>query len=236
MTVCTYPILLIAVLLAHGRAAILSLAVALAAGGLAQTTRNHSPVRISAAILAAPLIVGAGLALTRIELISDFMLREQRSDQFLSLTGRRYFWDDVVVRLDTNFLTGSGYGSFFLDSRNPDNWGDTHNAFLQALYEVGAVGLALFVAMLIYLTILTYRRRQNNYLLTVVFIATFSVSSSSAFVPGALHGVLALTIALAAVSPIESAVGGTKWHLDKYQKPLPAQGRSKSRQPRPAAS
>lgn len=116
------------------------------------------------------LLVSLGIAvivLTHIFYIHEgrFPEREEVLEPFASLfgktadlTGRADIWEPLMVQIEKHWLYGIGYGAFWLGYGSPAQpildvlpWVpfQAHNGYLDLLNELGVVGVALFVGILI---------------------------------------------------------------------------------------
>lgn len=83
----------------------------------------------------------------------------------MTLTGRTIIWERVLS-MDSNPLVGTGYASFWLGERGEFlldlNWQQltqSHNGFIEVYLNLGLIGLALLIMMIIR----TYRNAKINF-------------------------------------------------------------------------
>src|ERR1700721_30572 len=68
-----------------------------------------------------------------------------------TLTGRTEVWAAVLPEMERHALLGYGFGSFWTDARRLlYDIPTSHNGYLDILLELGALGLALFIAWLLW--------------------------------------------------------------------------------------
>jgi O-antigen ligase len=72
-----------------------------------------------------------------------------------TLTDRTFVWEDVLA-VPNNFLIGTGFESFWLGPRLEQFWSkywwqpnQAHNGYIETFINLGAIGLILFLAMLV---------------------------------------------------------------------------------------
>jgi len=84
--------------------------------------------------------------------LNDFVARSLGRDP--SLTGRTEIWKNLLI-FDSNWLLGTGYESFWLGDRLYQVWMKTgfvtqaHNGYLEVYLNLGVVGLAILVGLLL---------------------------------------------------------------------------------------
>jgi hypothetical protein len=100
---------------------------------------------------------------TRDSAFSTLLLRGQRSDDVLALSGRLELWEEVRPLVAHRILLGYGYQG----SRGPlldiASWaGYAHNAFLQTLLDLGVAGCIALIAVLAAALIAPFTTRDGD--------------------------------------------------------------------------
>ena len=130
--------------------------------------------------VAAPFLQGANLAAASSAFGRD-----------ATLTGRTETWSELVPVVERQPLIGSGFGSFWTTARRDYyEMSNGHNGYLDTVLELGAMGLALFIAWLVSSTRKLHRALAVDYdwgslaicflLMAVVYNATESTLNSLA--------------------------------------------------------
>ena len=95
-------------------------------------------------------IAGLGVVLLLATPLSKYFLSYLASGSLTSLTGRTSIWSGTLNVIFQRPVLGHGYVSsrfLFEMVRGPLQWANTHNAFLEAWFNNGLIGLALILAM-----------------------------------------------------------------------------------------
>lgn len=81
--------------------------------------------------------------------VRDRILMTYSEDEGLdhSAAGRLTLWQDAIEAIEQNPLVGSGYETYYYVGSHVEGLRDTHNLYLKILFETGAVGLFLFLAL-----------------------------------------------------------------------------------------
>ena len=102
----------------------------------------------------------------------------------ISLTYRDLIWEEWFARLHSFWLLGSGPGAEFnvcIDIQGRNCFNQAHNLYMQLTYELGVVGLLLFIAVICFLVIEGVKSVSNKYISLgfswLVFSLTAGVSS-----------------------------------------------------------
>lgn len=102
----------------------------------------------------------------------------------ISLTYRDLIWEEWFARLHDFWLLGSGPGTEFnvcIDIQGRNCFNQAHNLYMQLIYELGFVGLLLFVSAIYFLVIEGVKNFSNKYislgLSWLVFSLTAGLSS-----------------------------------------------------------
>jgi O-antigen ligase len=130
----------------------------------------------------------------------------------ITLTGRTQLWELVLERIQERPWFGYGYGGFWLGWAGPSaqvwaatNWlpPDAHNGFLNAMLDVGVVGLVLLLASLVGSTrralALVLQHKTFDALLPLMFISYFvlsNIAETAALTYNSIVWMLFVTIAI----------------------------------------
>lgn len=132
------------------------------------------------------LLISVGVAVTNYELVSKRIEQSTSTDLDRMSSGRSAIWKaTILVQAEEpiSFLVGQGWNSH----ENSGIWKSAHNHYLLIFYELGLIGLALFVIFLasIVLFIRTLVERtegKERVLMAGIAFGLFSVLVSIAFV------------------------------------------------------
>ena len=183
--VVALPILL----LTHTRTALLGLVVGLLVAGMS-LFMTQSRVRRAFAAGFAVFTIGA---LTLSSVVTTWLARGQNSEDLAALTGRRMVWEAILATPRSTFellfgfgLSNKSFNGLAIDS----NWLGTY-------YDVGLVGVAINILMLVFL-LLAAGFRPNGperalalYLVTYCLVASFTETGLSEASPYLLELTLA---------------------------------------------
>jgi hypothetical protein len=157
-------------LLTHTRTALLAMVVGLLVGGLSLFAAK-SRVRKAFLTLA---VVGGAAALTLSGVVTHWLARGQDTQQLTGLTGRATVWDLVESlprnRFEVLFgfgLSNNSFNGLAIDS----NWLATYN-------DQGLFGIALCVALLVFLIVLAYFRPRGVHRALALFLVTYCLIAS----------------------------------------------------------
>jgi len=162
----TVPLLL----LSHTRTALAAAVVGVAVAGLS-LFRARARVR---RLFAAVLLGGWVAALTVSSAVTGWLARGQTEADLANLTGRRDVWNAVMEAPRTPFttlfgngLTNKSFGGLPIDS----NW-------LATFHDVGLVGVALDVALVVFLLACAVFRTNSPARALALFLVTYCVIAS----------------------------------------------------------
>lgn len=170
---------IIALFLTKSRTTLLALVAALTIAGLLKAEPKWRTIGLIAGTFAISVM---GLAISILQLWDRIGVAAAmgRTEHITSLTGRVPLWLELLKHASERPWCGSGYGAFW-DSRMIQRtselflWEITHahSVFLEALLNLGIVGLTVFVAILISTLIiatkaLLYTRRPEFQLILIV--------------------------------------------------------------------
>jgi hypothetical protein len=186
--VVAVPILL----LTHTRTALLGMLVGVLVAGLS-LFMTRSRVRRAFAAGIAVFAVGA---LTLSSVVTTWLARGQDSADLAALTGRRMVWDAILATPRSTFESLFGFGlsnKSFNGLAIDSNW-------LATYYDVGLVGVAINILMLMFLLFAAGFRRQGPeralalYLVTYCIVASFTETGLSDPTPYLLELTLAASL------------------------------------------
>ena len=181
--------------------------VAMATFGASCLT-SRKPNRIMTWGVAAVLLY---LGLKEVLGLDRFVIRMLGRNQ--DLTGRTEVWN-IVKEMAVNPWTGAGYQSFWLGERLGMLWEKTgaqiiqaHNGYLEQYLELGCIGLAFIVAIMLLGRVKVRRLLQRDYaagvlMLSFIEIACFFNYTEAAFY--AISNVWLLTVLAVTKSPVLS--------------------------------
>jgi O-antigen ligase len=95
--------------------------------------------------------LGAGLLTNRVQLVYDFMRRNQTDENLTSLTGRVHYWQSSFDALRDSPIGGYGAnvgGRYVLQSYLGDTVSTVHSTWVEVVLDTGLVGLTLFLVAL----------------------------------------------------------------------------------------
>ena len=168
--------------------------------------RSHKVITAIAVALAVSLLLFVAYAFVpQVSLVFDRFL----ADNGDPLSGREVFWTYAIQMFLASPLIGMGFLSFneYTNSQGFLYYGEpwtfqAHNVYIQVLAELGAVGLILFVSMLLFLLFglaATARSSRSVYVLAAFYwallIAVYSLTGNTIYYACQLF-VLVITIAI----------------------------------------
>lgn len=109
---------------------------------------------------------------------------------------------DSIFQNANNFLFGSGIGSFGILYENQDIRSYPHNIFLEIGFEMGIIGVLLFLFLLI--VYLFKIRRRFDFLLIVLYLILNSLKSYSLVESRVMFGIFAVLLLYASRWPLNS--------------------------------
>jgi hypothetical protein len=157
-------------LLTHTRTALLALVVGLLIAGLSLFT-GRSRVRKAFAIGLVVFIVGA---LTLSSVVTTWLARGQDTEELGALTGRKFVWDAILAQPRTTFETLFGFGL----SNKSFNGLPIDSNWLGTYYDVGLVGVAITIVLVLFVLIAACFRPQGPHRAIALFLVTYCVIAS----------------------------------------------------------
>ena len=191
--VVAIPILL----LTHTRTALVALLAGLLVAGLS-LFMTRSRVRRAFAAGIAAFAVGA---VTLSSVVTTWLARGQDSSDLAALTGRRLVWEAVIAAPRSTFELLFGFGL----SNKSFNGLPIDSNWLATYYDVGLVGIAINIMMLVFLMFAAGFRRQGPeralalYLVTYCLVASFTETGLSDATPYLLELTLAACLLMSPV-------------------------------------
>ncbi|TDW94260.1 hypothetical protein EV137_1562 [Kribbella pratensis] len=157
-------------LLSHTRTALVSMAAGLLIAGL---SLFRTRARVRRAFATGTVIVSIG-ALSLSSVLTTWIARGQDTSQLSNLTGRTVVWDQVLSQPRGWFellfgigLTNKSFNGLAIDS----NWISTY-------YELGLVGVAINIAMLLFLLITASFRPHGVHRALALYLVGYAIVSS----------------------------------------------------------
>lgn len=157
-------------LLTHTRTALVAMIASILIGGLS-LIRAKARVRKLFAIAGAAMFVGT---VTLSGVITTWLARGQDTQQLTSLTGRATVWSAIIATPRNEFQTIFGFGLSNLSFNGlsiDSNW-------LGAFLDLGLLGIALDVAMLIFVLVAAYFQPSGARRALALFLVTYCLISS----------------------------------------------------------
>ncbi|WP_432891819.1 O-antigen ligase family protein [Kribbella sp. CA-245084] len=165
VVVC-FPILL----LTHTRTALLALVVGVLIAGLSLFT-GRSRVRKAFTIGIVVFSVGA---LTLSSVVTTWLARGQDAQELGALTGRKAVWDAILAQPRSTFETLFGFGL----SNKSFNGLPIDSNWLGTYYDVGLVGVAITIMLVLFVLIAAWFRPQGPHRALALFLVTYCVIAS----------------------------------------------------------
>ncbi|GAB3819178.1 O-antigen ligase family protein [Kribbella italica] len=185
-------------LLTHTRTALVALLAGILIAGLSLFT-TRSRVRKSFAIGAAAFTIGA---LTLGSVVTTWLARGQDTEEVAALTGRRAVWESIAAAPRSTFETIFGLGL----SNKSFNGLPIDSNWLGTYYDIGLAGVAIVVAMLLFVLIAAWfqpdgpRRALALFLVAYCVVASFTESGLSDASPYLLELTLAACLVYSGAS------------------------------------
>ncbi|MEU4198309.1 hypothetical protein AB0E69_40880 [Kribbella sp. NPDC026611] len=179
-------------LLTHTRTALVALLAGAIVGGLSLFT-YRSRVRKFFAIAIGVFSMGA---LTLGSVVTTWLARGQDADQLGALTGRRAVWDSILAQKRSTWETLFGFGL----SNKSFNGLPIDSNWLGTYYDVGALGMAFCIAMVLFVFVCAWftpqgpRRALALFLVAYCVVASFTETGLSEASPYLLELTLAATL------------------------------------------
>ena len=111
---------------------------------------------VTASIVLAVGLLGAGLAVEAFSGKSFFATGVQASGRDTTLTGRTELWQDILNIASNHPMLGAGYGSFWIGNLGNNLWerhvwkpSSGHNGYLDVYVELGIVGVFFLLLVII---------------------------------------------------------------------------------------
>jgi putative peptidoglycan lipid II flippase len=142
-------------------------------GGLVATYSRTSEVAVAGGVIVLLWLLGkrgriaaialAGAIAAALPIVGRHLLSRFTTDGITTLSGRLYFWKELLAHFDWLNLTGNGLGAgeAFIARLTGGAFGSPHSTFLQVLYDTGVPGLALFLLALLLPAIHLLRARPS---------------------------------------------------------------------------
>ncbi|WP_328998626.1 hypothetical protein OHA18_29750 [Kribbella sp. NBC_00709] len=157
-------------LLTHTRTALLALVVGLLIAGLSLFT-GRSRVRKAFAIGIVVFSVGA---LTLSTVVTTWLARGQDAQELGALTGRKLVWDAILAQPRSTFETLFGFGL----SNKSFNGLPIDSNWLGTYYDVGLVGIAITIMLVLFVLIAAWFRPQGPHRAIALFLVAYCVVAS----------------------------------------------------------
>ncbi|MER7245373.1 hypothetical protein [Kribbella sp. NPDC000426] len=157
-------------LLTHTRTALLALVVGVLIAGLSLFT-GRSRVRKAFTIGIVVFSVGA---LTLSSVVTTWLARGQDAQELGALTGRKLVWDAILAQPRSTFETLFGFGL----SNKSFNGLPIDSNWLGTYYDVGLVGVAITIMLVLFVLIAAWFRPQGPHRAIALFLVTYCVIAS----------------------------------------------------------
>jgi O-antigen ligase len=214
------PVILLGVAVSFVRTAAV---VVLALIGLALAQRGHvrfAFLLVLVAVSGAVTIFAVGSQETSTRLV------EVSPNQYLTLNGRTELWEEAIGTSGSNWIFGRGVGATGTASQraqttltggeneDAEGGGVVDSAYLATVADVGLIGLALFLLLLVRISVIAWhaakRGRRSGWLalavLTVLMLDALTRESLTGF-PTAYIGMLVLGLAVATCRQVARPAG-----------------------------
>ncbi|MFI5693016.1 O-antigen ligase family protein [Kribbella sp. NPDC051586] len=157
-------------LLTHTRTALLALMVGVLVAGLSLFT-GRSRVRKAFTIGIVAFSVGA---LTLSSVVTTWLARGQDAQELGALTGRKAVWDAILAQPRSTFETLFGFGL----SNKSFNGLPIDSNWLGTYYDVGLVGVAITIVLVLFVLIAAWFRPQGPHRAVALFLVAYCVIAS----------------------------------------------------------
>jgi hypothetical protein len=157
-------------LLTHTRTALVALLAGVVVGGLS-LFMSRARVRKSFAIGLAFFTVGA---LTVGSVVTTWLARGQDTEDLAALTGRRMVWESILAAPRSTWETLFGFGL----SNKSFNGLPIDSNWLGTYYDIGLVGIAINVTMLLFLLTAAWFQPQGPRRALALFLVAYCVVAS----------------------------------------------------------
>lgn len=174
-----------------------SVIAALILSGLAAVAMGKRTLRLPvlvALMVSGYVLVAASPAIG--DAIGDYARRGQAAEEIVSLTGRTDLWRSALDLSDAQPFVGYGLHGARTELLATFRWaGTAHNAWIEAALAGGGLGVGLFGAAFLSLTLYAMRRRSVFDASLLLYLFTVSLASESFALPGASAAMLAFAFA-----------------------------------------
>ena len=157
-------------LLTHTRTALIALLAGVLIAGLSLFTAR-SRVRKAFAVGIVVFSVGA---LTLSSVVATWLARGQDTKELGALTGRKAVWDSILAQPRTTFETFFGFGL----SNKSFNGLPIDSNWLGTYYDVGLVGVALTITLVLFVLTAAWFRPQGPHRALALFLVAYCVIAS----------------------------------------------------------
>ncbi|MEV5962718.1 hypothetical protein AB0L70_13195 [Kribbella sp. NPDC051952] len=157
-------------LLTHTRTALVALLAGVLIAGMSLFTAR-SRVRKSFAIGLTVFSIGA---VTLGSVVTTWLARGQDAEEVTALTGRRAVWDSILAEPRTTFETLFGFGL----SNKSFNGLPIDSNWLGTYYDVGLVGIAITVMLVLFVLTAAWFRPQGPQRAIALFLVAYCVVAS----------------------------------------------------------
>jgi hypothetical protein len=179
-------------MMTHTRTALVALLAGVLIAGLSLFTARSRARKL----FAAGLVLFSIGALTLSSVVATWLARGQDTTEVAALTGRREVWDSILAAPRSTFETLFGFGL----SNKSFNGLPIDSNWLATYYDLGLVGMAINVAMLLFILITAWfqpqgpRRALALFLVAYCLVASFTESGLSDASPYVLELTLAASL------------------------------------------
>lgn len=157
-------------LLTHTRTALIAMLAGIMIAGLSLFTAR-SRVRKAFAIGLVVFTIGA---LTLSSVVATWLARGQDTEEVSALTGRRAVWDAILAQPRSIFETLFGFGL----SNKSFNGLPIDSNWLGTYYDVGLVGVAITIMLVLFVLIAAWFRPQGPHRALALFLVAYCVVAS----------------------------------------------------------
>jgi O-antigen ligase len=184
--------------LTHTRTALVALLAGVLIAGLSLFTARSRARKL----FAAGLVIFSVGALTLSSVVATWLARGQDTTEVAALTGRRAVWDSILDAPRSTFETLFGFGL----SNKSFNGLPIDSNWLGTYYDIGLIGMAINVAMVLFVLIAAWfqpqgpRRALALFLVAYCLVASFTESGLSDASPYLLELTLAASLVYSGAS------------------------------------
>jgi hypothetical protein len=184
--------------LTHTRTALVALLAGVLIAGLSLFTARSRARKL----FAAGLVIFSVGALTLSSVVATWLARGQDTTEVAALTGRRAVWDSILDAPRSTFETLFGFGL----SNKSFNGLPIDSNWLGTYYDIGLIGMAINVAMVLFILIAAWfqpqgpRRALALFLVAYCLVASFTESGLSDASPYLLELTLAASLVYSGAS------------------------------------